>query len=167
MENATRETPPLWNKGFIGILVGLAVLSGGITYWLRTRQMTPSIKPKNRYAIPIGRPIDKRDWRPYQRSPEHKYIEQVFFPYLNKHQGALKQCYFGYKGAEKRPEKGGKITLSFVIQQDGRLAKLAIFPTTQIKIKAIQDCVLAEVSKWKLKPHKHAPISHQQPFFFR
>lgn len=162
-----KETKPLFTLPVVLIIIVISLASASISYYVSQPPTKVNTQAKSKFAVPIGDPIDRRDWRPYQGTPQHRYIEKHVFSYINKHQTPLKPCYFGYKGPEKLPPKGGVITVEFFIEKDGSVSKPRVF-RAEIKVKEIQECVLGHISKWKFAPHDlEKPLRYQTPFFFR
>ena len=162
---------PLFTLPLLVGLVMLAALSAGVSYYLSLSAPKSNVTTQQGKgvpgAIPIGDPIDRRDWRPFEGTPEHKYIEKNVFPYINKNQDAIKNCYFGYRGKEKLPPKGGVITVQFFIKEDGSVEKPAVF-RSDIKVEDIHLCILGKITAWRFAPHTLGkPLSYQTPFFFR
>ncbi|MCB9644543.1 MAG: AgmX/PglI C-terminal domain-containing protein [Myxococcales bacterium] len=161
------EKKSLFTLPIILALVVLSVASASISYYLSKPEPKTNTKALSKFAVPMGDPIDRRDWRPYKGTDQHRYIEKHVFSYINKHQTPLKTCYFGYKGPEKLSPRGGVITVEFFIEKDGTITKPRVF-RSEIKVKDVQQCVLGHVAKWKFPPHDlEKPIRYQTPFFFR
>ena len=161
---------PLNKTRLIIFLVGVALLSGLVTYLFIKREVPKEQKVTfNDAGQPLAIPLPptKKNLQPYQPTEENLYIEKQVFPYISKNQLPIKNCYFGYKGPQKLSPQGGKVTIDFTIGADGSVGKVNIF-RTEIKVKEILDCVMQHAQKWKLPPPpEKKPIKLQYPFFFR
>ncbi len=161
------KSKPLFTLPIFLMLLVLGVASAGVSYYLSIPAVKTNVQTQTPHAVPIGDPIDRRDWRPFKGTAQHRYIEQHAFSYINKHQEPLKSCYFGYKGSEKLSPKGGVITVEFLITKDGSVQNPRIF-RSEIAVKDIQQCILGAISKWKFPAHDlDQPVRYQTPFFFR
>ncbi len=162
-----KQSKPLFTLPIFLLLLVLGVASAAVSYYLSMPATKTNVQTQSPHAIPVGDPIDRRDWRPFKGTAQHRYIEKHVFSYINKHQEPLKSCYFGYKGPEKLSPKGGVITVEVLIAKDGSVQSPRIF-RSDIPVKDIQQCVLGAISKWKFPPHDiEKPVRYQTPFFFR
>lgn len=170
------QRKPLFTARFVLFLVVVATLSGWVTAKILKKQtVKPNPHAKNPNVIPL-RPVPKDKWRPMKADPQRKYIERNVFPYINKNQKPLLQCYFTYRGKPALPKRGGKVTFEFLISQNGDVSKLKVFegPLDKASIlkidryPTIKKCLMGHIQTWKFPPHNFSkPLRHYAPFFFR
>ena len=163
-----RGKEPIITLRLIGFLVLVAVLSGGLSYLYKrsaeNRKKNPALKNPN--VVPL-KPMPIEEYMKEPLSPEHKYISKHVHPYISEHQGPIKDCYFGYRGKEKIPPKGAKVTVQIFVAPDGTVKKAEIFHS-ELKIKEILSCIISEIKKWRFPPHNFTKqLRFQYPFFFR
>lgn len=167
---ASKKDSPLITFRLVLFLAVVGLGSGLFAYWYKKKPVVKTGTEKNPNVLPFdGVKLPKKSYKPFRPSKELRYTERHVFPTIKKHQKEIKKCYFGYKGKEKRPAKGGIINVEMVIKKDGTIdaKKLRIF-RSEIKIKEIQQCVMKRVSTWKFAPHtKKKPVRLQFPFFLR
>lgn len=165
--NLPDDKKPLFSLPLLFAIAIVAIVSAVGGYYYALPAPPPEAAKDNPNVIKVGQPVEKKDWKPYELNDIQKYTEKHIFPYIKKNQGPIKNCYFGYRGKEKLPEKGGKVTVEFTIQPDGSVKDPNLF-ASEVKIHDIESCILKAVSSWKLPPHSlSAPFKHQAPFFFR
>ncbi len=159
---------PFFTPQLAALLVLVAALSALGGYLYRSQQLNKTENPtlKNPNVVPL-KPVPKEEYVKQPLSPEHRYIMKYVHPYISKHQNPLKDCYFGYRGPKKLPEKGAKVTIQIFIAKDGSVEKAEIF-SSELQIKPILECILNQVRQWKFEPHTFKkPLRMQYPFFFR
>ena len=163
---SSKNEKPIFTLPVIMFLLVLFAGTGFAVYW--SKKPAPKIDPHSNNPNVIKlRPVPKEKWKPTPLSPEQKYMGKYVFPFVKKHQKPIKDCYFSYKGKQKRPQKGAKVTLQFFVKSDGTIEKTTIF-RSELKIAPIHQCIIKVVKKWKFHTHKQKkPIRLQYPFFFR
>lgn len=170
VSNTSAEEKPFFTVKLVIFLVLAAAVSAGITYYVRyvAQPAKPSPHANNPNVIPL-RPEPIETWRDKSKlTQEQNYVAQQIFPHISKNQKPIKDCYFGYRGTEKLPfQTGARVTVQFTVHADGHVSNAGIF-RSEMKVKAIHDCILKAMSDWKFPRHSlPKPLVMQYPFFFR